>query len=116
MSEQVVISVRKLKRSFGKVKAVKDISFDILKGQVVGFIGANGAGKTTTMRMIATLESPDGGEILINGKDALDDPNSVRSMMGWVPDEFGRYPYLTIEEYLDILAFLLLEQGTSNSL
>ena len=103
MSE-AVISVRNLRRSFGKLEAVKGVSFDILKGQVVGFIGANGAGKTTTMRMISTLELPDSGEIMICGNDAIDDPNAVRSRIGWVPDEFGRYANMTIEEYLDFFA------------
>ncbi|EDM27907.1 ABC transporter, ATP-binding protein [Lentisphaera araneosa HTCC2155] len=101
---QVMISVRGLKRSFGKLEAVKDVSFDIQRGQVVGFIGANGAGKTTTMRMIATLETPDAGEVHICGEDAIDDPNAVRSKIGWVPDEFGRYQNMTIYEYLDFFA------------
>ena len=104
MSKEADISVRDLRRSFGKLKAVQGVSFDIYKGQVVGFIGANGAGKTTTMRMISTLELPDSGEIHICGHDAIDDPNSVRSRIGWVPDEFGRYPNMTIEEYLDFFA------------
>jgi len=99
-----VIEINHLKRSFGNVHAVRDISFNIYPGQVVGFIGANGAGKTTTMRMMATLERPDSGEIYICGLDAIDDPNAVRSKIGWVPDDFGRYPYLTIEEYLDFFS------------
>ena len=104
MSNDVMISVRGLKRSFGKLQAVKGVSFDIHRGQVVGFIGANGAGKTTTMRMISTLEMPDAGEITICGCDAVDDPNSVRSKIGWVPDDFGRYQNVTIFEYLDFFA------------
>jgi len=54
--------------------------------------------------MISTLELPDSGEIHICGNDAIDDPNAVRSRIGWVPDEFGRYPNMTIEEYLDFFA------------
>ena len=104
MSREAVISVRNLRRSFGKIEAVQGVSFDIYKGQVVGFIGANGAGKTTTMRMISTLELPDSGEIHICGNDAIDDPNAVRSRIGWVPDEFGRYPNMTVVEYLDFFA------------
>ncbi|WDE96380.1 ABC transporter ATP-binding protein [Lentisphaera profundi] len=104
MNKDVMISVRGVKRSFGKLEAVKGISFDIHRGQVVGFIGANGAGKTTTMRMIATLEMPDEGDIYICGSDAVDDPNSVRSKIGWVPDDFGRYQNMTIVEYLDFFA------------
>jgi ABC-2 type transport system ATP-binding protein len=104
MNSDLMISVKNLKRTFGKLEAVKSISFDIHRGQVVGFIGANGAGKTTTMRMISTLEMPDSGEISICGQDAIDDPNAVRSKIGWVPDEFGRYQNMTIYEYLDFFA------------
>ena len=111
MKEDVMISVRGLKRSFGKLEAVKGVSFEIHRGQVVGFIGANGAGKTTTMRMISTLEMPDAGEIFICGYDAVDDPNSVRSKIGWVPDEFGRYQNVTIFEYLDFFARAFDYQG-----
>ena len=56
------------------------------------------------MRMIATLEIPDAGEISICGSDAVDDPNAVRSKIGWVPDDFGRYQNVTIFEYLDFFA------------
>ena len=101
---EIAISVTNLKRTFGKVQAVKDVSFDIRRGSVTGFIGANGAGKTTTMRMLATLEQPDAGEIRICGIDAIADPNAVRARIGWVPDDFGRYEFLTIWEYLDFFA------------
>ncbi|MCH2175096.1 MAG: ABC transporter ATP-binding protein [Lentisphaeria bacterium] len=104
MKKDSVIVVNDLRKSFGKLKAVDGISFEIKEGQVVGFIGANGAGKTTTMRMIATLEQPDSGLIKICGFDAIDDPNSVRSKIGWVPDDFGRYNNLRIFEYLDFFA------------
>ena len=59
------LRVRNLRRSFGTVHAVQDVSFSIRKGQVVGFIGANGAGKTTTLRLLATLDTPDAGTISI---------------------------------------------------
>ena len=102
--KDVIISVKDLRRLFGKLEAVGGISFDIYRGQVVGFIGANGAGKTTTMRMISTLDLPTSGQIRICGEDAIDDPNAVRSKIGWVPDEFGRYPDMTVYEYLDFFA------------
>ena len=60
-TDEPMVSVRNLSRRFGKVLAVRDVSFDIFPGQVVGFIGANGAGKTTTMRIMATLDLPTAG-------------------------------------------------------
>jgi ABC-2 type transport system ATP-binding protein len=96
-----IIEVRNLSRNFGKLQAVRDISFDILPGQVVGFIGANGAGKTTTMRMMATLELPSAGSISICGNDVLNFPNQVRRNVGWMPDSYGTYHNTTVAEYLD---------------
>jgi len=96
-----IIEVSNLRRDFGKLQAVKDISFEIFPGQVVGFIGANGAGKTTTMRMMATLELPTAGWIRVCGYDALNFPNEVRRKIGWMPDAYGTYNNTTVAEYLD---------------
>jgi ABC-2 type transport system ATP-binding protein len=104
MSEELILDVRQLRRTFGKVHAVQDVSFSITKGQVVGFIGANGAGKTTTMRLLATLDSPDAGSINILGWDALSYPDKVRSKLGWMPDNYGTYDNVTVAEYLDFYA------------
>jgi ABC-2 type transport system ATP-binding protein len=97
----VVISVRDLHRQFGLVHAVSGLSFDILAGQVVGFIGANGAGKTTTMRMMATLDMPTNGSISVAGFDVVNDPGEVRRRIGWMPDAYGAYDHMSVFEYLD---------------
>jgi len=89
---------------FENVHAVKGLSFEIQRGQVVGFIGANGAGKTTTMRMMATLDTPTRGRIYINGIDVLQEPEKVRKLIGWMPDNYGTYSYMTVYEYLDFFA------------
>ncbi len=99
-----IVSVRNLRRHFGDVEAVRGLTFDIFPGQVVGFIGANGAGKTTTMRMMATLENPTSGTIHIAGRDVVNDPAFVRHKVGWMPDAYGAYPYMTVFEYLDFYA------------
>jgi ABC-2 type transport system ATP-binding protein len=96
-----IISVRDLHRSFGSVYAVQGVSFDILPGQVVGFIGANGAGKTTTMRVMATLDTPDAGSVEIGGYDVMNFPREVRHKIGWMPDNYGTYDQMTVFEYLD---------------
>ena len=99
-----IISVRNLSRRFGKVEAVRDVSFDIYRGQVVGFIGANGAGKTTTMRIMVTLDLPTGGSASVAGWDVVNFPSAVRSRIGWMPDAFGAHDNTTVYEYLDFYA------------
>ncbi len=99
-----IVQVRGLVRVFGTVRAVEHVSFDIQRGSVVGFIGANGAGKTTTMRMMATLDVPDGGSIHIDGFDVMDQPDEVRRRIGWMPDAYGAYDNMTVHEYLDFYA------------
>jgi ABC-2 type transport system ATP-binding protein len=92
MSAEPLVKVRDLDRKFAQVHAVRGISFDILPGQVVGFIGANGAGKTTTMRMMATLERPSAGSIHIAGHHVASKiPQAVRQAIGWMPDNYGTY-------------------------
>jgi len=101
MSALPIISVRDLHRDFDRVQAVRGVSFEVQAGQVVGFIGANGAGKTTTMRILATLDSPSRGEAEICGYDVMNHPHRVRSKIGWMPDSYGSYHYMTVLEYLD---------------
>ncbi len=103
-AQEPIVEVRDLDRRFAQVHAVKGISFDILPGQVVGFIGANGAGKTTTMRMMATLERPSGGSIRIAGHHVIRDPAAVRQVIGWMPDNYGTYANMNVFEYLDFFA------------
>ena len=104
MSDEIILDVRNLRRSFGNVHAVQDVSFTINKGQVVGFIGANGAGKTTTLRLLATLDTPDAGSINIMGCEATHYPDKVRARLGWMPDSYGNYDNVTVVEYLDFYA------------
>ncbi len=105
------IRVQNLHRYFRGVHAVRDLSFTVDRGDVVGFVGANGAGKTTTMRMLATLDYPDGGSIEILGHDAVTFPEKARKAIGWVPDDYGTYPHMTVLEYLDFFARSLGYRG-----
>jgi ABC-2 type transport system ATP-binding protein len=99
-----LVQVHRLNRVFENVHAVRDVSFDIARGQVVGFIGANGAGKTTTMRMMATLDMPSSGSIRVAGEDVVQRPDRVRRLIGWMPDTYGTYAHMTVFEYLDFFA------------
>src|SRR5688500_8639484 len=103
MSE-AMLQIGGLVRHFDGVHAVDDISFGVERGQVLGFIGPNGAGKTTTMRILATLETPQGGDARIGGYSVVDDPEKVRRMMGFMPDYAGVYANTTVTEYLDFFA------------
>ena len=107
----VAIAVQNLHRSFGQLKAVNGVSFEIMKGSVVGFVGANGAGKTTTMRILATLDYPTVGSASIMGHSVIQYPAEVRRVLGWVPDSFGTYENMTVLEYLDFYARALGFKG-----
>ncbi len=99
-----VVQVEGLERRFGNVAAVRGVTFHIEPGQVLGFIGANGSGKTTTMRIMATLDVPDAGRVVIGGHDVMNEPEEVRAHIGWMPDSYGTYPHTTVWEYLDFFA------------
>lgn len=98
------LEVRGLHRHFGKLKAVNNVSFKAYKGQVIGFIGPNGAGKTTAMRILATLDTPTAGDCYVCGYSVVDDPDKVRRLLGFMPDAFGKYPNMNVQEYLDFFA------------
>lgn len=98
------LEVRAVTKTYGRQKAVDDVTFSVASGQTVGFIGPNGAGKTTTMRICATLVYPDKGDVLVCGKSVLESPRDVRRMLGFMPDAYGAYANTTIWEYLDFYA------------
>ncbi len=100
----IAIAAENLVRTFGPVRAVDNVSFEIPSGSVVGFIGANGAGKTTTMRVLATLDQPDSGRAFINGHETRVYPDKIRDVLGWMPDSYGAYAGMTVIEYLDFFA------------
>ena len=96
------VEIRNLTRIFQRgFKAVDDLSFSFSSGEVVGFVGPIGAGKTTTMRILATLDIPDSGDILLDGKSILDDPALAHRAIGFMPDELPDRTDTTVEEYLD---------------
>jgi ABC-2 type transport system ATP-binding protein len=99
-----LVEVAGLNRVFDSVHAVRDLSFAIPRGAVVGFIGANGAGKTTTMRIMATLDEPTSGSVRVAGHDVVEKPQQVRRLVGWMPDAYGTYANMNVFEYLDFFA------------
>jgi ABC-2 type transport system ATP-binding protein len=95
------VNVVHLKKYYGPTKAVDDISFAFGAGQIVGFVGPNGAGKTTTMRMMATLEEPSAGDVLIDGVSVIGEPEKVRRLVGYVPDQLPTHRDFSVHDYLD---------------
>ena len=104
MSDAEFVSVQNLAVSYGRLTAVKGISFAIPRGAVFGFIGPNGAGKSSTIRVLATLQRPSVGRVRIAGIDVVKDPKAVRRRLGYVPDSFGIYEDLLVAEYLSFFA------------
>jgi ABC-2 type transport system ATP-binding protein len=98
------IRVRHLWHRFGRFDVLRDVSFDVEHGEIFGFIGPNGAGKTTTIRVMATLLEPLAGRVEIDGLDVTIDPDSVRKVIGYMPDHAGVYERVTVREYLEFFA------------
>src|SRR5271155_1428418 len=91
------------KRYKGNVQALRQFSLELQPG-VLGLLGPNGAGKTTLMSILATITKPTSGTIGWNGTDLAADPNAIRSVLGYLPQDFGVYPNLNAVEFLEYLA------------
>ena len=99
-----MIQVQHLIKLFGNFRAVDDITFDVQKGEVLGFLGPNGAGKSTTMRMLTGFFPPSSGTAVINGYDILKDSLNARRQIGYLPENAPVYPDMTVEGYLKFIA------------
>jgi len=106
MSNVVLVEVNRLSRFYGDIQAVKDVSFTIRQGEVLGFLGPNGAGKTTTMQVLSGNLAPSEGSITIAGHDLLEDPRAAKAAIGYLPEQPPIYRELTVDEYLDYCAAL----------
>ena len=101
MSTNNIISVRNITKNYKGRKALDDISFDIQRQEIFGLIGPNGAGKSTFISLLATINRPDAGDILVEGKSILHNAESIRKRLGYVPQEIALYPMLTANENLN---------------
>ncbi|MFW2372950.1 MAG: ABC transporter ATP-binding protein [Gammaproteobacteria bacterium] len=97
---KLLIQAHKLSRSYGPNLAVKDLSFELQQGDILGFLGPNGAGKSTTMKMLAGVLPPSEGQILIDGIDLQAKPTAAKQKIGYLPEIPPLYPELTVDEYL----------------
>ncbi|ASJ14785.1 ABC transporter ATP-binding protein [Thermococcus radiotolerans] len=101
-----MVEVLNLEKDYGKVKALKGISFSINEGEIFGLIGPNGAGKSTTLKILSTLLKPTGGSAKIDGHDVVKEADKVREIISYLPEEAGAYKNLTGYEYLQFMARL----------
>jgi ABC-2 type transport system ATP-binding protein len=98
------ISCKNLTMRFGNKTALENVSLKLKSGSLIGLIGSNGAGKSTLMNLLATLRKPTAGDILINGKSILKNPNHLRKTLGYVPQSVPIYPELSASEFLFYIA------------
>ncbi|MCW8828300.1 MAG: ABC transporter ATP-binding protein [Gammaproteobacteria bacterium] len=100
MEQDSLIQVEQLSRRFGDNLAVDNVSFEVRRGEVLGFLGPNGAGKSTTMRMITGNLAPTTGSIRINGIDILEQPREAKRALGYLPEQPPLYRELSVDEFL----------------
>jgi ABC-2 type transport system ATP-binding protein len=101
-----MIEVRQLTKYYGERAAIRDISFDIARGEVIGFLGLNGAGKTTTLKILGCLLLPTSGKAIVDGIDVLTNAHEVRKKIGFLPDTPPLYNEMTVGAYLAFAARL----------
>jgi ABC-2 type transport system ATP-binding protein len=104
MATDPMISVVHLTRRFGPVIAVDDVTFEVARGEVLGFLGPNGAGKSTTMKMITGFLAPSGGTAVIGGHDILSEPIAAKREIGYLPEGAPAYPDMTPAGFLNFVA------------
>ena len=96
-----VIQIDRLSKQYGEFTALDSLSMQVEQGQILGFIGPNGAGKTTTIRILVGLLKPTGGTASIAGANCLTEARKIKRLVGYMPDEFGKYNNMRVNEYLD---------------
>jgi ABC-2 type transport system ATP-binding protein len=99
-----MLEIKNLHKRYGKFHAVNDLNLSIHEGEIFGFVGPNGAGKSTTMKIICGLLPETSGEIMVDGVDALRHSSKIKEKIGYMPDFFGVYDDLKVDEYLEFYA------------
>lgn len=104
MNKEIVISTNKLTKRFGDFTAVDEISFEVFKGEIFGFLGANGAGKTTAMKMLIGISKPTNGKANVAGYDVYKQTEKIKKNIGYMSQKFSLYDDLTIRENIQLFA------------
>ncbi len=101
-----MIQVEGLTKYYGPSAAIKDLTFNIERGEVIGFLGLNGAGKSTTLKVLGCVLLPTSGVVKIDGHDVVRDPHEIRKKIGFLPDTPPLYNEMTVDRYLEFVAQL----------
>src|ERR1700741_3899604 len=101
-----MIKIENLVKAFGAKRAVDGISFNVERGEVVGFLGPNGSGKSTTMRMITGYYAPSAGKGTVGGHDVAQEPLEGKRLIGYLPENAAAYPEMTVQGFLAFAAEL----------
>lgn len=101
MDNEILISVHELSRAYGEQQAIDDVSFNIFRGEILGFLGPNGAGKSTTMQIISGVLAANHGSVLVAGHDIQEAPQQAKAHIGFLPEQPPLYDDLTVDEYLN---------------
>ncbi len=110
-----MIDVRGVTKTYGTVDAVKDVSFTVEQGEILGFLGPNGAGKTTTMKMITCYMPPTSGSITVDGLDVVADSMGVRQKIGYLPESTPLYEEMGVRDYLNFIADVRKIKGSTRT-
>ena len=102
--QQVILETQALTKQYGTFTALDNLTLQVRRGEVFGYIGPNGSGKTTTFRILCGLLDPTSGKALIGGQDVTGNKDLIKQMVGYLPDNFGVYPSMRVWEYLDFFA------------
>lgn len=101
-----MLSVKNISKSFGDTEAIKDLSFEVSPGEIVGLLGPNGAGKTTSMRVMSGFLYPDSGEVLFEATSVLENPVEAQKMIGYLPENNPLYREMLVSELFDLAVTL----------
>ncbi len=101
-----MIDVKDLSKSYGAVQALRDVTFHVDAGEIIGLLGPNGAGKTTMMKILTGYLQPDQGQVKIDGLDVLEDTLAVQERIGYLPENAPLYPEMSVQTYLKMMADL----------
>lgn len=108
-----MLEIKDLNKKYGRFYAVNNLNLSIKEGEIFGFVGPNGAGKSTTMKIICGLLTATSGEVMVDGVDALRHNNKIKEKIGYMPDFFGVYDDLKVDEYLDFYASIYKINGAN---